>query len=95
MTDDDFDRLQDEFDLCGVDGRLRDFADAIEAAEREACASVCEAIDERHIGGDVPDHALTTAAREIRQRSNDRVQRAAEGRPPGTDSSAAGDVVKG
>jgi hypothetical protein len=38
--------------------------------EREACAMLCEEIDARHIGGDVPDHALITAAREIRQRSN-------------------------
>lgn len=37
MTDDEFDRLQDAYDLCGIDGRLRDFADAIEAEEREAC----------------------------------------------------------
>lgn len=40
------------------------------AYEREACARVCEEIDARHIGSDVPDSALITAAREIRQRSN-------------------------
>lgn len=31
LTDDEFDRLQDEYDLCGVDGRLRDFAEAVAA----------------------------------------------------------------
>ena len=44
--------------------------------EREACAKVCEDIDGRHIGGDVPDHSLLTAAREIRQRSNVELRRA-------------------
>lgn len=47
---------------------------AVEAAEREACAKVCEEIDARHIGGDVPDSALFTAAREIRQRHNVRAK---------------------
>lgn len=40
MTDDEFDNLQAEYDLCGVDGRLRDFAEAVLAAERERCAKM-------------------------------------------------------
>jgi len=42
MTDDDYDSLQAEYDLCGVDGRLRDFAEAVADAEREACARQME-----------------------------------------------------
>ena len=40
MTDDEFDDLQAHYDLCGVDGRLRDFADAVQAASRERCAKL-------------------------------------------------------
>jgi hypothetical protein len=34
LTDDEFDRLQEEYDCCGIDARLRDFADACFEAGR-------------------------------------------------------------
>lgn len=49
MTDDEFDAMQADYDLCGVDGRLRDFAEAVQSAcERAAHAAVAAAAaDER------------------------------------------------
>lgn len=49
MTDDEFDDMQADYDLCGVDGRLRDFAEAVQSAcERAAHAAVASAAaDER------------------------------------------------
>lgn len=44
MTDNEFNDLQAEYDLCGVDGRLRDFAEAVQAAERERWRDKVEAL---------------------------------------------------
>jgi hypothetical protein len=45
MTIDDITRMAKDAGFCGFDGKnkcLREFANLVAAAEREACAKVCE-----------------------------------------------------
>lgn len=45
MTKDDITRMAKDAGFCGFDGEnkcLREFANLVAAAEREACAEVCE-----------------------------------------------------
>ena len=51
MTSDDIIRMAREAGLLGLDaeGRLERFAVLVAAAEREACAKVCDGIDRRYI----------------------------------------------
>lgn len=45
MTDEEFDAMQADYDLCGVDGRLRDFAEAVQAVcERAYLDAVASAV---------------------------------------------------
>jgi hypothetical protein len=49
MTKDDITRMAKEAGFCGFDGDnkcLREFANLVAAAEREACAKLCELIED-------------------------------------------------
>ena len=69
MNKDDITRMAKEAGFCGFDGDnkcLREFANLVAAAEREACAKKCEELAEWHSKAVVA--AFEFAAEEIRER---------------------------
>ena len=77
MTIDDITRMAKEAGFCGFDGDnkcLREFANLVAAAEREACALVClMPVDEIQITDDCSEYVhkdYIDCAEAIRARSN-------------------------
>ena len=71
MNRDDITRMARAAGFVGFDGEnkcLRQFADLIAAAEREACAELCERMARRT--DDIRSAALEMAAENIRARGN-------------------------
>jgi hypothetical protein len=69
MTRDDITRMAKEAGFCGFDGAnkcLREFANLVAAAEREACAKLCIEMASWH--GDLVTAAYDSAADAIRAR---------------------------
>lgn len=64
MTDDEFDKMQEDYDLCGIDGRLRDFAEAVQAAERERWRQALT--DALEVGGHLMSSSAYERARRLR-----------------------------
>ena len=71
MTRDEITRMAREAGFVGFDGEnksLRQFATLVAAAEREACAKVCDFYAEKLGGDNIVKKALKATAFEIRAR---------------------------